>query len=189
MEFDMLTSPREDILRQKRRHFHLCYDSSSCVLLCTLQSRVRPVTCNVWSTFLKAEFRKHVSISFSLQSEAKFFQSMPMYMCLHPKVLEFEFQSFFSENLSWSPLAVAGFNVVLCPPARTETEPLPRKTDIIVGELATAVLSTAEPLGTWKGVPDLMLQFRSSPDQTWACLLLWKENTSFYLACHIIATI
>lgn len=55
MEFDMLTSPREGILRQKRRHFHLRYDSSSCVWLCTLQSRDSPKTCVVWSTFLKAQ--------------------------------------------------------------------------------------------------------------------------------------
>lgn len=32
MEFDMLTSSREDILRLKRKHFHRCFNSSSCML-------------------------------------------------------------------------------------------------------------------------------------------------------------
>jgi len=51
MEFDTLTSAREGILRQKRRHSHLHYNS--CVGLCTTQRRDK--SCMVCSTFLKSD--------------------------------------------------------------------------------------------------------------------------------------
>lgn len=111
MEFDM-----EDILRQKRRHCHLHYDSSSCVWLCASQNRDRSMVLCGLEHILKGSIQeafKHV-LAYRVRV---LFQSMPTDVCLHPKMLGFKLQSFRSENVSWCALALAHLSMLLCPPA------------------------------------------------------------------------